>query len=246
MTEDDPMSSFNSRVIEDHSLRNKTRIFKDREHAGQLLIEKLESYTTKDTVLLAIPAGGVPVGYVIAKAFHIPLNLIILRKIKIPWNPEAGFGSVAPDGTVFLNEPLVRRLGLTEDEIQKSAAETLNEIKRRQQEFGVEFPSVKDKVVVLVDDGLASGFTMIAAINFVKKYSSMVIVAVPTAPLGTVQRIAPLVDKLVCLNIRESWVFAVADAYQKWADLSDKEVKEYLAKAIKFKNHSTENRKKKD
>ncbi|WP_287584298.1 phosphoribosyltransferase [Candidatus Borrarchaeum sp.] len=227
------MSSFSSKVIEDPSLRNKTRIFKDREHAGQLLADKLESFTTKDTVLLAIPAGGVPVGFVIAKAFQIPLNLIILRKIKIPWNPEAGFGSVAPDGTVFLNEPLVKRLGLTKDEIERSAAETLNEIKRRQQQFGVEFPNVKDKTVVLVDDGLASGFTMIAAINFVKKYSSMVIVAVPTAPLGTVQRVAPLVDKLVCLNVRESWVFAVADAYQKWYDLNDDEVKGYLTKAAK-------------
>jgi len=228
------MSSFSSKVIEDPSLRNKTRIFKDREHAGQLLADKLEGYTTKDTVLLAIPAGGVPVSFVIAKAFQIPLNLIILRKIKIPWNPEAGFGSVAPDGTVFLNEPLVKRLGLTKDDIENSAAETLNEIKRRQQQFGVEFPNVKDKVVVLVDDGLASGFTMIAAINFVKKHSSSVIVAVPTAPLGTIQRITPNVDKLFCLNVRESWVFAVADAYQKWHDLSDEEVEEYLSKAKKL------------
>jgi predicted phosphoribosyltransferase len=228
------MSSFNSIVIEDPLLRNKSHIFMDREHAGQLLVEKLENYITKDTVLLAIPAGGVPVGFVIAKTFQIPLNLIILRKIKIPWNPEAGFGSVAPDGTVFLNEPLVKRLGLTEDEIQKSAAETLNEIKRRQQEFGVEFPNVKDKTVILVDDGLASGFTMIAAINFVKSYSLKVIVAVPTAPLRTIQRIAPLVDKLVCLNIRESMVFAVADAYKKWCDLKDDEVKKYLNKAVKL------------
>ncbi len=228
------MSSFNSKVIEDHSLRNKTRIFKDREHAGQLLAEKLENYTTKDTVLLAIPAGGVPIGYIIAKTSQIPLNLIVLRKIKIPWNSEAGFGSVAPDGTVFLNEPLVKRLGLTKDEIEIAAAETLNEIKRRQQLFGVEFPSFKDKAVVLVDDGLASGFTMIAAINFIKKHSSRIIVAVPTAPLGTIQRITPNVDKLICLNVRESWVFAVADAYQKWYDLSDDEVKEYLSKANKL------------
>lgn len=228
------MFSFNSNVIEDRSLRNKTHVFKDREHTGQLLAEKLEDYCNEDTILLAIPAGGVPVGYVIAKELHLPLNLIILRKIKIPWNPEAGFGSVAPDGTIFLNEPLVRRLELTQDEIERSAAKTLNEIKRRQQQFGVEFPNVKDKTVILVDDGLASGFTMIAAINFVKKLSSMVIVAVPTAPSGTIQRIAPLVDKLICLNVRESWVFAVADAYQKWYDLSDDEVKEYLSKAIKL------------
>jgi len=228
------MSSFNSNVIEDRSLRNKTRVFRDREHAGQLLAERLEDYANEDAILLAIPAGGVPVGYVISKAIHIPLNLIILRKIKIPSNPEAGFGSVAPDGTIFLNEPLVRRLGLTQNEIEHSAEETLKEIKRRQQLFGVGFPNLKDKAVILVDDGLASGFTMIAAINFVKKHSSMVTVAVPTAPSGTIQRIAPLVDRVICLNVRESWVFAVADAYQKWYDLSDEEVKEYLAKAIKL------------
>ncbi len=228
------MSSFNSNVIEDRSLRNKTRVFRDREHAGQLLAERLEDYANEDAILLAIPAGGVPVGYVISKAIHIPLNLIILRKIKIPSNPEAGFGSVAPDGTIFLNEPLVRRLGLTQNEIEHSAEETLKEIKRRQQLFGVGFPNLKDKAVILVDDGLASGFTMIAAINFVKKHSSMVTVAIPTAPSGTIQRIAPLVDRLICLNVRESWVFAVADAYQKWYDLSDEEVKEYLAKAIKL------------
>jgi predicted phosphoribosyltransferase len=237
------MSSSNSKIIEDNTLRNKTHVFRDREHAGQLLAEKLESYTTKDKdiVLLAIPAGGVPVGYVIAKAFHIPLSLIILRKIKIPWNPEAGFGSVAPDGTIFLNESLVKRLGLTQDEIKRSAAETLTEIKRRQRLFmgDTPFPNLNDKLVILVDDGLASGFTMLAAINFVKRQSpKMIIVAVPTAPLGTIQRIAPNVDvdKLICLNVRESWVFAVADAYQKWYDLSDNEVKEYLKKAVKLEN----------
>ncbi len=189
----------------------------------------------KIRILLAIPAGGVPVGYIIAKTFQIPLNLIILRKIKIPWNPEAGFGSVAPDGTIFLNEPLVKRLGLTQDEIERSASETLKEIKRRQQLFmgDTPFPNLTNKVVILSDDGLASGFTMLAAINFVKKQSpTMIIVAVPTAPLGTIQRIArPNVDKLICLNVRESWVFAVADAYQKWYDLCDDEVKEYLKKA---------------
>jgi putative phosphoribosyl transferase len=127
---------------------------------------------------------------------------------------------------------------LKQDEIERSASETLKEIKRRQQEFGVEFPSVKDKTVVLVDDGLASGFTMLAAINFVKKqFPTMIIVAVPTAPLGTIQRVVRSnVDKLICLNIRESWVFAVADAYQKWYDLSDNEVKEYLIKAAKLAN----------
>ncbi len=95
------------------------------------------------------------------------------------------------------------------------------------------FPNLTNKVVILSDDGLASGFTMLAAINFVKKQSpTMIIVAVPTAPLGTIQRIARSnVDKLICLNVRESWVFAVADAYQKWYDLSDDEVKEYLKKA---------------
>jgi len=220
-----------SKIVEDPSLRSKRYVFKDRVHAGELLAKKLEKYKDEDSMILAIPSGGVPVGFVIAKELDKPFDLIIVRKIPIPMEPEAGFGAMSFDGITVLNELLVKRLSLTKDEIDEGSSQALKEIKRRMDKFRGDkpFPDLKDKTVVIVDDGLASGYTMLAAIKSVKKQSvRKIIVAVPTASTSAISLIFPHVDEIVCLNIRDSFFFAVADAYKNWYDLNDDEVQNYL------------------
>jgi len=209
-------------------------VFEDREDAGRMLAKKLNSFKGKGPIILAIPSGGLPVGYAIARELNIQMDVIIPRKIQIPYNPEAGFGAVAPDGSTILNEPLVRELGLTKEEIKILAKQVLEEIERRNRKFrgGRLLPNLIGKTVILVDDGLASGYTMLAAIKSVKKQKpERILATVPTAPLSSARLVASQVDQLICLNIRSGPFFAVADAYQKWYDLDDGEVMEYIRRA---------------
>ena len=215
------------KFIEDNSLRDRLYIFKDRQEAGMLLAQKLSGYKGTDGIILGIPSGGVPVAAEVAKDIVLPLDLIIVRKVQIPYNPEAGFGAVGPDGKVVLNQEILNSLDLTKEEIDQQIQITMDKIRRRDKLFrkGLPFPSVKDKVVIIVDDGLASGYTMLSAIDFVKRHKPQkIVVAVPTALDRTVDRILPHADELVCLNVRSGWSFAVADAYENWYDLEDDEV----------------------
>ncbi len=215
------------RLIEDASLRNKLYAFKDRKESGTLLAQRLLGYKDTDGIVFAIPSGGVPVAAEIAKALTLPLDLIIVRKVQIPYNPEAGFGAVSPDNKVLLNENLLSMLNLSEKEVEQQIQITREIIKKRNELFrkGLPFPSVKNKVAIIVDDGLASGYTMLSAIEFIKRHKPQkIVVAVPTGSKGTVEIILPKVDELVCLNIRSGYVFAVADAYENWYDLKDDEV----------------------
>jgi len=216
-----------SNLIEDRSLRDKMRVFKDRKEAGWLLAQKLSGYKDVNGIVLGIPSGGVPVAAEIAKVLGLSLDVIIVRKIQLPDNPEAGFGAVGPDGEVSLNTNLISQLHLTKEEVERQIQITVDTIKRRNELFrkGRPFPLLKHKVVIIVDDGLASGYTMFSAIGFIKRHKpEKVVVAVPTAPKGTVDLILPQVDELVCLNVRSGFTFAVADAYENWYDLEDEEV----------------------
>jgi predicted phosphoribosyltransferase len=182
-------------------------------------------------LILAIPSGGIPIGLKISQDLGLPLDLMICRKIPIPGNPEAGFGALSFEGSLFLNEPLVKELRLTREEIRKLSAPVLEEIRHRNRVFRGDrpFPDLRGKIVILVDDGLASGYTMMASINFVKgREPSRVVAAVPTAPESSVQLISDQVDEVLCLNIRRGFFFAVADAYDQWHDLTDGEVVELL------------------
>ena len=219
------------KLIEEISLRDKRYVFKNRSDAGCLLSQKLSSYKGTDSIILLIPSGGVPVAFEIMQALSLPIDLIIVRKIQIPDNPEAGFGAMAPDGEVILNRNLLNQIGLTREEITLQIRKTEDIITRRNHVFRKDkpFPPIENKNAFLVDDGLASGYTMRAAINFIKKRSPVkIIVAVPTASKKTVDSILPEVDELVCLNIRSGYPFAVADAYEDWYDLTDEEVLEIL------------------
>ncbi len=206
-------------------------LFRDRTDAGRRLAERLLEYESRGAVVLAVPRGGVPVGFEVAKRLNARFDVIIPRKIPIPWNPEAGFGAITADGTMVLNENMVRSLDLSEEEIQQAAEEVRQEIIRRTSEYRADRPpqDVKGRSAIVVDDGLASGYTMLAAIESLRKHEpSGIVVAVPVASAGAARLVAPKVDELVALVISGRLPFAVAEFYMQWRDLTDQEVVGYL------------------
>jgi predicted phosphoribosyltransferase len=220
-------------LIENRQLRNRKYVFRDRSHAGEMLALQLKPYMEflLDPIVLAIPSGGVPVGAAISKMLGIPMDLIIVRKLPIPHAPEAGFGSISWDGKVMINERLIYQLHLSEEEISSVIQKVGHELDRRMERFRGKkpFPELKARSVLIVDDGLASGYTMLSAVTSIRRYSPAgIVVAVPTASSGAVKLVSPEVDKVFCLNLRTTAVFAVADAYQEWHDLTEKEVLEII------------------
>ncbi len=221
---------------EERQLRNKTGIFEDRFDAGdrlaRLLSEKM--VREKEGMVLAIPSGGVPIGLRISRALLWPMDLIIVRKLQIPWNPEAGFGAMTLDGEVFCNQELIARLGLTPKQIAAQKKIVQAELESRNREFrgGKPFPNLAGKTVVITDDGLASGYTMLASINMTRmKLAGRIVVAVATAPLHTAERICMAADEVYSLHIQDRGAsFAVAEAYVNWHDLSREEVREMISK----------------
>jgi predicted phosphoribosyltransferase len=201
--------------------------YTDREEAGRVLGDQLVPYKDEDPVIVAIPNGGVAVALPIAEVLGRPLSIVVVRKLKIPNNPEAGFGSVASDGSLHLNEPLIRRLDLMEDVIEKQKALALDSIRSRLTKYGkaAAFPDIQGKTVILIDDGLASGLTMEAAVGVCRDHNpKSVVVAVPTSSRTAFKRLSKLADKIICPDVSRLPVFAVADAYNVWRDLTDEEV----------------------
>lgn len=220
------------RLIEDPALRDRTGVFRDRRDAGRRLARALGEFQGRGLVLYAIPAGGVPVAAEIALAFKVPLDLIIVRKIQLPWTTEAGFGALDPEGQALFNDALVAQVGLTPQEIDTQVRKTLASLREREARLrgSRPYPDLKGAPVMVVDDGLASGYTMRAAVRFLKgKGAGEVIVAVPTGSRRTVAELLPQVEVLACLNVRGGWSFAVADAYDLWYDLTEAEVQEIMA-----------------
>ena len=214
-------------VIEDPALRNRLGVFRDRDEAGVLLARSLESLRGRDAVVLAIPSGGIPIGLAVAAHLNLPFDLLIIRKLPIPGNPEAGFGAISLEGDVVLNRPMVRMLGLSDVQIERQAESVREELKTRDRLFRGGRPpaELRGRTLILTDDGLASGYTMMAAIRQARREGpAEIVVAVPTASLHTIDLLAGEVDRIVCLNIRTGSYFAVAEAYRNWYDLSRDEV----------------------
>ena len=223
------------KIQEIEKFREKRQIFIDRFEAGEILGLMLQSEYDhiEDGMILAIPSGGVPVGIKVSEILGLPLDLQIVRKMQIPGNPEAGFGAVTLDGTMFFNEDLLTELRLSPAQIESEKKRVAIELEKRNAMFreSLPFPDLSGKRVILVDDGLASGFTMLASVYMTKKAkASETVVAVPTAPQRSIDRILPEVDEIYCANIRTSPYFAVAEAYRHWSDLSEREVLDLLKK----------------
>lgn len=209
--------------------REQRRIFTDRLEAGMILGSMLRSgYDhVENGMILAIPSGGVPVARKVSEKLGLPLDLLIVRKLQIPGNPEAGFGAMTLDGTVFFNEALLSELRLSPAQIEDEKRRVAKELEKRNAMFreGRTPMDLTGKTVILVDDGLASGFTMLASVHMTKMAKAReTVVAVPTAPKRSIDRILSEVDKIYCANIRTTPFFSVAEAYRHWHDLSEKEV----------------------
>lgn len=223
-----------TKIFEKKGLRGKNYVFKDRIEAGRMLAEMLEPEykDAQNAQVLAIPSGGVPVGLEVRRKLHLPFDLIIVRKIPIPHNPEAGYGAVTLEGGAFLNEELVSRLRLKPSQIEDHISRLKKELEKREGLFRGKkpLPDLSGKTAILVDDGLASGYTMMASIHSVKNMGAeKIVIAVPTAPPETIEKIERMVDEIYCPNVRGKIFFAVADAYRHWYDLSREEVLKLLA-----------------
>lgn len=218
-------------VVDLPDLREKMGVFKDRQDAGSRLAKMLEAYKDSNAIVLAIPAGGVPVAAVIAKDLNLSLDLAMVSKITLPWNTEAGFGAVAFDGTMRLNERMLAGLGLSDEQMEQRIEVTSNKVQRRLRELRGDrpIPDLSERRVLLVDDGIASGFTLRVAVEALKnKSASEIVVAVPTSHRESLERLVDEVKAVYCANVRGGLSFAVADAYKRWSDIDDTEVLEIL------------------
>lgn len=217
------------KIVIDETLRDKFYVFKDRIDAGKKLAEflRINIRIRRDFVVLAIPRGGIPIGAVISKLLKIPLGIIVVRKLPIPWEPEAGFGALTSYGEPIVDEVYLANLGIEDELFREIVGKVRTEIKRREALYFryINPINVDGKIVILVDDGLATGYTMLAAIKSVKNESKKVIVAVPTASLSALKLVSREADAVYCLNARTRIpYFAVADAYRNWRDLTDDDV----------------------
>lgn len=197
------------------------------------MAEELLRRDLKDPIALGIPRGGVPLAAVIATHLSCPMDVVVLRKLPIPWSPEAGFGAITLDRTLILNEATVRSIRLGREEIERIAQRVYQEVLRRDRIYrgGKSFPNLLGRTAILCDDGLATGATMLAGVEFVRKRGPRrIVVASPVASDTAVEVLTPHVDELVFLHMSDALSFAVADFYEDFSDMSDKEVVEIIEK----------------
>lgn len=229
-----------SKLFDLLEFRERIRIFRDRVSAGKVLAGMLKEYQDSNAIVMAIPAGGVAVAAEMAKELHLPLDIAVVSKITLPWNTEAGYGAVAFDGTVVLNEELLSRINLSQEEIREGIKKTEQKIARRVKIFRGNRPLPDfNRPIILVDDGLASGVTLRVGIKALRKAGATnIILAIPTAHLESAQTILQEVEAIYCPNLRSGLSFAVANAYEQWSDLDEQEVLRIL------QNHKLEHWKK--
>lgn len=212
--------------------------FKDRHEAGIRLAERLKEYkNSKDAIVLAIPRGGVEVGYEIAKSLNIKLDIIVTKKIGLPGDEEFAIGSVGPNKEVMINEETIRIYNVSEDYIKETTREIGKEIERRYKTYKgkYELKNLKNKIVILTDDGIATGFTTKAALNYIKSQNpKKIILAIPVAPSNLNNEIKKNVDEFICLH-STSLFFSISQFYDYFPQLEDDDVRKYL-KEIYVKN----------
>jgi len=206
----------------------------DRTYAGQVLAKELILYTKNPNVIvLALPRGGVPVGYEIAKLLSVPLDVFIVRKLGVPGHEELAMGAIATGGVSVFNEEILTEISIPKEEIDRVIQAELNELKRREIAYRGErpFPNLKGKTIILVDDGIATGATMRAAIKALRlQGSANIVVAVPVSAPDSLKMIMQLADKIVC-PLTPPHFYAVGAWYENFPQTSDEEVFELLVKA---------------
>jgi putative phosphoribosyl transferase len=205
-------------------------MFLDRTDAGIQLAERLSGFKNKNVLILAIPRGGVEVGFVVAQKLQADFSIVVSRKLPFPDNPESGFGAIAEDGSMFIFREY--SYWLNKDRIHQIVEEQKTVIRDRIAVLrkNRNLPEIKDRIVILIDDGLAMGSTMMAAIQLCKNRNpEKIIVAVPVSGKSTADMIAQEVDELVVLEIPDKFR-AVAEVYRNWYDLTDEDVLKILDK----------------
>jgi len=207
-------------------------IFRDRLDAGEKLAELLSDYKGERTAVIAIPRGGVEVGYVVASKLSSPLEVTVPRKIGSPADPELAVGAVAEDGTIYIDEEVSKMIGIRDDWIRIEAERELQEVKRRIEVYrgGKPLPSLKGYTILLVDDGIATGATIIATARFLRKLEpEKLVIAAPVAPPEVVSKLSGEADDLRFVETPSPF-FAIGQFYQDFSQLSDSQVLEYLSK----------------
>jgi putative phosphoribosyl transferase len=210
------------------------RVFEDRVDAGRQLAARLTHYADRaDVIVLALPRGGLPVGFEVARALHAPLDVMIVRKLGTPGQPELAMGAIASGGVRVVNDEVIRELGISQEQLDEVAAEAQLEVERRERLYRAGRPplEIAGRTAILVDDGIATGSTMRAAIQALRAQKpARLVVAAPTAAPATCEQIRKQVDELVCLTTPEPF-FAIGFFYRDFPQLSDDAVREILHKA---------------
>jgi len=213
---------------------SSSRPFRDRTHAGRFLAERLRQYANRrDVLVLALPRGGVPVAYEVAKALHVPMDIFLVRKLGVPGHEELAMGAVASGGVRVINEDVVRSLGIPGAAIDRVAEKELTELSRREQAYrgNRPEPEIRGRTVILVDDGLATGSTMRAAAQaLAMKEPAKIVVAVPIASPDTCEALSHEVDEIVCAVTPEPF-YAVGLWYDDFDQTSDDDVRALLAES---------------
>ena len=207
-------------------------MFLDRKNAGEWLTDSLEKFKDEDVIVLAVPRGGLEIAYNSIKRFGFKWDLIIPRKIGAPNNKEFAIGAVSVDGSYIINNDYVKMLGIAQDYIDQEVLEQIKEIKRRMEEYrGVDtFPEVKNKTVIIIDDGIATGFTIMAVIKSLKKEEARkIILAIPVGPRGIIEEFKELIDEVICLYIPDEF-YAVGSYYVNFQQVTDEEVFQIMEK----------------
>jgi putative phosphoribosyl transferase len=209
--------------------------FRDRTEAGQVLASRLTAYAHRpDVLVLALPRGGVVVAFEVAKALHVPLDVLIIRKLGVPGYEELAMGAIASGGVRVLNDEVVRMLVLSTEVINKVTVQEQHELERREHLYRGDRPAsnVQGRTIILVDDGIATGATMRAAIATVRKRQpARIIAAVPVAASATCEALETQVDELICI-IRPEEFYSVGFWYEHFAQTTDKEVRDLLEHAV--------------
>lgn len=207
--------------------------FVDRREAGAMLAARLQVFANQDVVVLALPRGGIPVAYEVALTLNAPLAVFVVRKLGVPGHRELAMGAIASGGTLVLNDDLIRDLHIPTAAIDAVVAEESRELARREREYGGEMPPVRGRTVILVDDGLATGATMRAAVLAIREqHPSRVVVAVPVGAWDTCQVLRSDADEVICLRTPEPFS-AVGLWYRTFDQTTDEEVRTLLDAAAR-------------
>lgn len=215
-------------------------LFKDRRDAGKQLAQELLAYAGRsDMIVLALPRGGVPVAYEVARALNAPLDIFIVRKLGLPGHEELAIGAIASGGIRVLNHDIVQALKISQNIIDKVTRRELEELERREQAYRGERPpyNVRHRTVILIDDGLATGASMRAAVAALRAQNpSRIVVAVPTAAPETCEAFQPEVDEIICAMTPEPF-YGVGRWYEDFSQTTDDEVRALLEEAARQFQH---------